>query len=66
MDLKRMNLDFETDEDYVRVFHTSNNSNGDPNTIVVLNGEEITGKVCYSKITDDEFLIRIMAKKCHF
>jgi len=61
-----MNLDFETDEDYVRVFHTSNDSNGDPNTIVVLNGEEIAGRVCYSKITDDEFLIRVMAKKCHF
>ena len=67
MDLKRMRLDFEANGDRVQVFHTTNDSGDDPQTLIFLNEKEIEkGRVCYSKITDDEFLIRVMAKPCRF
>jgi hypothetical protein len=66
MDLRRMRLDFDANGDCVQVFHTTNDSGDDPETIVFLNGKETEGRICYSKITDDEFLIRVIARPCHF
>ena len=59
MYIKRLQLDVEFESGSLHVFHTAHESrNGDPPTLVSVNGKEFEGEVSFIQIGDD-YNIRI-------